>query len=147
MKRLFLGLCFLILVFATSMSFISLAVYELQWWWAVVGVAILVAFVVLGGMIVPPARKIVPEEDKETEGALLQAFGAFCALLFLIMALVTWILGARYVSNRWYEVLGLLIFLALIGIGIPGAILTMGRLFYVWNTTKIDRRQATAVTA
>ncbi|MGP8058909.1 MAG: hypothetical protein ACLP9C_04665 [Acidimicrobiales bacterium] len=144
MKRLFLGLCVLVLVFATSMSFVSLAVYELEWWWAVVGIAILVAFVALGGLLVPPSRKAVPEEDKQTEGALLQAFGAFCGLLFLIMALVTWILGARQVGGLWYQILGLLIFLALIGIGIQGAVATMGRLFYVWNTTNIDRRQAAA---
>jgi len=145
MKRLFLGLCFLILVFATSMSFISLGVYELEWWWAAVGVAILVAFVALGGLIVPSARKGVAEEDKKTEGALLQAFGAFCALLFLTMALVTWILGARHVSSNWYQVLGLLIFLAFVGIGIQGALFTMGRLFYVWNNAKIDRQQAATV--
>lgn len=82
MKRLFLGLCFLVLVFATSMSFISLGVYDLEWWWAAVGVGILVVFVALGGLIVPPARKTVPEADQQTGGALLQAFGALCAMLF-----------------------------------------------------------------
>jgi hypothetical protein len=119
----------LLLVFATAMSFIAYGVYVLVWEWSLLGVAILAIFAILGGLLVPASLTAQTEAAKKAEMAALQLFGALCALLFLVMATVTWALGNRtYADNNAYQVLGLLIFLALIGVGIPGAAITAGRL-------------------
>jgi peptidoglycan/LPS O-acetylase OafA/YrhL len=129
MGRLAGALTALLLVFATAMSFIALGVYNLQWQWSVLGIAIFVIFVILGGLLVPASRHAVTEEDKKVEMAMLQLFGALCVTLFLTMALVTWALGNRtYPDNNAYQTLGLLLFLAYLAIGIPGPIVTASRL-------------------
>jgi len=136
------------LVFAASMSFISLGVYNLQWGWAVLGVGILVAFVALGGLLVPPARAAIPDEDKDTANWLLQFFGATCATLFLVMAMVSWVVGNRTLSsNNWYQVLGLLIFLGLAGLGIMGMAATGFMLAVAANKQIIAGRAASPTAA
>ena len=138
----------MVLVFAASMSFISLGVYNLQWGWALVGVGILVVFVAIGGVLVPSARAAIPDEDKNTANWLLQFFGATCATLFFIMAMVSWVVGNRTLSsNNWYQVLGLLIFLGLAGLGIMGMAATGFMLAVTANKQIIARRAAGAATA
>jgi len=141
-------LAVLVVVFAASMSFISLGVYNLQWGWSLVGVGILVVFVGLGGVLVPPARAAIPDEDKDTANWLLQFFGATCATLFFVMSLVSWVVGNRTLSsNNWYQVLGLLIFLGLLGLGIMGMVATGFMLAVAANKRIMARRAAAAATA
>jgi hypothetical protein len=137
----------MVLVFAASMSFISLGVYNLQWGWALIGVGFLVVFVALGGVLVPSGRAAIPEQDKDTANWLMQFFGATCATLFFVMALVSWVVGNRTLSsNNWYQVLGLLIFLGLAGLGITGMAATGFMLAVAANKQIIARRAAGAVT-
>jgi hypothetical protein len=132
--RLYSSLFALLVVFSAGMSFVTLGVYASQWWWSVIGVAIVVVFVVLGGLLVPPARRGVATDDQATAAAAVQALGALCACEFFVMALVCWVVGNRSLfDNNAYQALGLVLFLGLIGVGIPGVLFTVARLVYVWN--------------
>lgn len=143
MGRLYTALAVLVLVFSTAMSFITLGVHSLTWWWSVIGVGILVVFLALGGLLVPPARKRVLPADKKAANAVMQLFGAFLTTEFLTMALICWCLGNRTLNgNNAYETLGLLIFLGLLGIGAQGVVVTFARWLYFRNETVVARRQA-----
>lgn len=142
MGRLYASLTVLVLLFSAAMSFITLGVHQYQWWWSVVGVGILLVFVAAGGVLVPRARRAVPERDAKTAAALLQAFGALLATEFFIMALITWAIGNRSLSdNNAYQTLGLLIFLGLLGLGAQGLVATTARFVYVRNRTIRDAEQ------
>ena len=131
MGRLYGALFVLVLVFATSMSFLTFGAYSADWVWAAVGAGILLVFVALGGLLVPPSRRQIALRWQPSVSALLQCFGALCTTLFLTGALVSWIMGNRTLSsNNAYEVLGLLIFLGLLGVvsqGLPVMIVRFGR--------------------
>src|SRR6185437_15262967 len=143
MGKLYGALAVLVLVFSASMSFITLGVHSLTWWWSVIGVGILVVFIALGGLLVPAARKAVPEAEKKAANALMQLFGAFLTTEFLIMALICWALGNRTLNDsNAYHTLGLLIFLALLGAGAQGVVVTFARWLYFRNETVVARRQA-----
>ncbi len=143
MGKLYGSLAVLVLVFSAAMSFITLGVYDLTWWWSVIGVAILVVFAALGGLLIPSARKGVAEEDKKTANGIMQLFGAFLMTEFLVMALICWILGNRTLhGNNAYQVLGLLIFLALLGVGAQGVVVTFARWLYFRNEVVAADRAA-----
>jgi hypothetical protein len=137
MGRLVGAMAALLLIFATSMSFITLGVYNLQWQYSVLGIAILVFFVLLGGLLIPASRQAVRPDDKAAEMALLQLFGALCGLLFLTMALITWSLGNRtYADSNIYQVLGLVLFLAFFFVGIQGPIVAAARFLMAHNRAR-----------
>jgi hypothetical protein len=140
--RLYNSLFLLLLVFSTAMSFVTLGVYASQWWWSVIGVGVLVVFVALGGLLVPPARKAVAPEQRKTASAALQSFGAVCGLEFFVMAIVCWTIGNRTLyANNAYQALGLLLFLGLVGIGIGGAIGATVWFVYVRDRARIESAQ------
>jgi hypothetical protein len=138
--RLYNSLFVLLLVFSAAMSFVTLGVYVSQWWWSVIGVAILLVFVALGGLLVPSAQKALAPADRATGSAALQVLGAVCACEFFIMAIVTWVVGNKTLfDNNAYQALGLLLFLGLIGIGIQGVLFTLARFVYVRNEARVER--------
>ncbi len=142
MGKLYSALAVLVLVFSAAMSFVTLGVHSLTWWWSVIGVGILVVFAGLGGLLVPSARKGIEEADKKTANAIMQLFGAFLTTEFLVMALICWCLGNRTLNgNNAYQTLGLLIFLALLGAGAQGVVVTFARWLYFRNETVVARRQ------
>lgn len=146
MGRLYASLAVLVLVFSAAMSFVTLGVHSLTWWWSVIGVGILGVFLALGGLLIPSARKKVGPADTKTANAIMQLFGAFLTTEFLVMALICWCLGNRTLNaNNAYEALGLLIFLALLGAGAQGVVVTFARWLYFRNETVVARRQATTV--
>jgi hypothetical protein len=109
------------LVFSASMALFGAAVHQGSWWFALFGVVVGVVFLGLGGLLVPAARKGVPEVDKGQEKWILQFFGAFCMTEVLIVALLAWVQGNQTRSSSTaYQILGLLIFLALLGAGVQG---------------------------
>ncbi|HUA95783.1 MAG TPA: hypothetical protein VMB82_09675 [Acidimicrobiales bacterium] len=139
MGRLYNSLFVLLLVFSAAMSFVTLGVYVSQWWWSVIGVAILLVFVALGGLLVPSAQKAVAPADRATASAAVQVLGAVCACEFFIMAIVTWVVGNKTLfDNNAYQALGLLLFLGLIGIGIQGVLFTLARFVYVRNEARVQ---------
>jgi len=144
MGRLYGSLFVLVLFFSAAMSFVTLGVHASQWWWSVIGVGILLVFAVLGGLLVPASRRAVAAADEKTAAALLQAFGALCVTEFLTMGLITWAIGNRSLSgNNAYQVLGLLIFLGLLGLGAQGVVATVSRFVYIRNRTIVEGRDAT----
>lgn len=141
MGRLYNSLFVLLLLFSAAMSFVTLGVYASQWWWSVIGVAILLVFVALGGLLVIPAQKALAPSDKASASAALQVLGAVCACEFFIMALVSWVVGNRTLSdNNAYQALGLLLFLGLIGVGVQGVLFTAARFVYVRNEARVEAR-------
>ncbi len=143
MGRLYGVLCVLVLVFATSMSFLTYGAYSGDWVWAVVGAGILLVFVALGGLLVPPSRRRIALRWQPSVSALLQCFGAVCTTLFLTGALVSWIMGNRTLSsNNAYEVLGLLIFLALLVVASQGLPVTIVRFSQAHAQAVGDERAA-----
>ncbi|MGO9456037.1 MAG: hypothetical protein ACLP62_03165 [Acidimicrobiales bacterium] len=145
MGRLYAVLFFLLVVFSAAMSLITAGVYVSVWWLSVLGVGILVLFVALGGMLVPPARKAVADRDTKTAMAAMGAFGGLLALEFFIMATVCWVVGNRtlYLNNA-YQALGLLIFLGLASVGIGGALGGVVMFTYVRHRTLVDAAEAAA---
>jgi hypothetical protein len=142
--RLAFRFSLLLLLFALAMAFVALGVFS-QWWYALIGAGVLAVFIALGGLLVPSARGRVRQRDVKAAAALSQAFGAWCALLFLVMALVTWCYGNRYLhGNSAYEALGLIIFLGLLGVGIQGALFTLVRFAYVHNQGVLAERGGSA---
>jgi hypothetical protein len=136
MGKLYGLLIAMVLVFAAAMSFITLGVYQSEWGWSLVGVAVLVVFLATGP-ILPRIIRSLPEGRRRYGYALLQLLGAICLLLFLVMGIITWALGNRtYASNNAYQVLGLLLFLGLIGLGVPGVVATTARAFYVYHEAR-----------
>lgn len=137
--RLYNSLLVLLVVFSAAMSFVALGVYASQWWWSVVGVGILLFFVALGGLLVPPARKALGPGQKKTAGAALQAFGSLCGAEFFVMAIVSWSIGNRTLyDNNAYQALGLVLFLGLLGVGVQGALGAVSRFLYVRYRAEIE---------
>ncbi len=126
MTRLYTSLLALLIVFSTALGFLAATAWDSWWVWGLVGGILVVAFLALGGKLVPPARAALPARDAASASALLRAFGALCTAEVLLLGLVLWIWGNRtYASSTPYQVLGLLIFLALVGAGVPGALTTL----------------------
>lgn len=145
MGRLYGSLLVLGLVFSTAVSFFALSLHTLDWVWAVVGAGIGVVFLALGGLLVPSARRQVPPRYQKAANWLLQFFGAFCLTEVLVMGLLGWVVGNRsYSGNNAYEVLGLLIFLALLGGGVQGMVFTFWRFFSARNEVVAEERAARA---
>lgn len=129
MTRLYGSAVALFVVFSAALGFFGATAWASWWVWAVVGGVLLVAFFALGGLLVPPSRAAVAPRDRTSASMVLQVLGALCTLEVLLLGLVLWIWGNRtYNQNSAYQVLGLLIFLALLGIGAPGALVTSVRL-------------------
>jgi hypothetical protein len=130
--RLYGALVVLGLIFSVAVALLTAGIYTLDWVWAAVGGIVGIVFLGLGGLLVPPARKAVPDGWEKMAGALLQFFGAFCTAEVMIMAIIGWVVGNRsYNQSLGYEVLGILLFLGLVGIGIQGLIGTFIRFLYV----------------
>lgn len=137
MGRLYGSLFVLLVVFSAAMSFVADGVYADIWWVAVIGVAILVAFAALGGLLVPPARKALAPEDRTSGTAAVAALGALLGAEFFTMALVCWVIGNRTLAaNNAYQALGLVIFLGLLGVGVQGALGAIAWFAYVRNQAK-----------
>ena len=133
MRTLYLTLIGMTLLFACAMSFATLAVYTDTWWPGVVAGVLLVVFLALGP-VAPASMRSLSDPYRRTGRSALIAAGSWWGLLFFVMALITWILGKRSVGpNNAYLTLGLLIFLGLVGIGIPGAIGTTAWFVHVRN--------------
>ncbi len=124
MRKLFAVLGLMLLLFALSMAGFAAAAYTGRWLWAVLGAAAGLVFLAAGPLL-PRAQKRVPYPDKRQAMWLVQLFGATLATLFLTAALFAWIMGNRtYSEQSGYQVLGLLIFLALLGVGAQGIMAT-----------------------
>lgn len=143
--KLYWGLIGLVIVFAASMSFATLAVYDLQWWPGAVAGGIFVVFVALGGLVVPGSLRSLSGGRLRTAKAAVQWFGSMFGLEFFIMAIITWALAKRTVgSSNGYTVLGLLIFLGLVGVGIQGVLAMSAWFVHVRNQAiVVPAREAT----
>lgn len=147
MFRLVSRLILLLLLFAGAMALTATGVFS-SWWYGVIGGGVFVLFVVAGGLLVPSARSRLRGRDAKTGAALVQTLGAWCLLLFSIMAMVTWAYGNRYMfNNNYYGALGVLVFLLFIGVAIPGAIFTLARVGFVHNQAVIQERRQRAASA
>ncbi len=145
MGRLYGALVILGLIFSVTVALLTAAMHNLDWVWAVVGGGVGVVFLATGGLLVPPARKAVPSGWEKAASALLQFFGAFCTAEVLIMALIGWVVGNRsYEHSVAYGVLGLLIFLGLLGIGVQGLLGTLVRFLYLRNQLLSEQRASQA---
>ncbi len=144
MLRLAFRLLFLLLLFSAALAFAATGVFG-EWWYGLIGAGIFVVFLGLAPLLINSATARLSEVDRKSGAALVQAFGALCGLELLVMGLVTWAYGNRSLSgNNAYQALGLIIFLALLGIGIMGAIGALARFAYVHNQDHhpINRRVA-----
>ncbi len=143
MARLYRAITLLVLVFSLAMALVCYGVYASPWWISLVGVAVLLGFVGLGGLLVPPARRHQTGDDAKEGGAALQMMGAFVTTELLVAALLVWISGNPTLShNDAYQVLGLLIFLALLGLGAQGVLVTFAKWLYVRNSRAMARRRS-----
>jgi len=144
-RRLYGALVVLGLIFSVAVALLTAGIYTLDWVWAAVGGGVGVVFLAVGGLLVPPARKAVPGAWEKMAGALLQFFGAFCTAEVMIMALIGWVVGNRsYNQSLGYQVLGILIFLGLLGIGVQGLIGTFVRFLYVRYRISSEQRSLRA---
>jgi hypothetical protein len=144
-RTLYLTLIGLTLVFACSMSFATLGVYTDTWWPAIVAGGLLVVFLAIGGAVIPGPLRSLSGGYRRTARAAVIMFSSWWGLEFFMMALITWILGKRDVgANNAYLTLGLLIFLALAGMGIQGVIAMTGWFIHVRNQAIVvpARREA-----
>jgi hypothetical protein len=118
MKRFYAAITTLIVVWSVSMGFFALAAWDDDWTWAIVGVVALVVFAGLGGLLMPPARTKAAAEDERGTFWLTQFFGASVTTEFLLAAQLAWVAGNRtHHAGNAYQTLGLVIFLALLGVG------------------------------
>jgi hypothetical protein len=138
LKVLYGGLIAMMLVFAAAMSFATNAVYQDQWSWGFFSAGTLMLFGAFGGIFVPGCLRSLSGGELRTAKAFLQLFGAILGLLFFIMALISWILGKRYIgASSAYTTLGLLIFLGFAGIGLQGALAMAGYFTHVRNSALV----------
>ncbi|MGH8979611.1 MAG: hypothetical protein ACRDWE_01130 [Acidimicrobiales bacterium] len=134
MRTLYLTLIGLTLVFACSMSFATLAVYDDTWWPGVVAGGILLFFLAVGGLVIPGPLRSLSGGQLRTARAAVIMFSSWWGLEFFIMALVTWALGRRGLApDNGYLTLGLLIFLGLAGAGIQGVLAMTAWFVHVRN--------------
>lgn len=123
MRKLYVTLLGLTLVFAASMSFATLAVYDDTWWPGVVAAGVLLIFLGVAGVVIPGPLRSLSGGYRRTARAAVMMFSSWWGLCFFIMATITWALGKRAVGpNNAYLTLGLLIFLGLAGAGIQGVL-------------------------
>ena len=134
MGKLYGWLFVLELVLSASLALASWSVYAVSW---PPGVAAGVLFLVFAGAtagLLPAMLRGLSGPRRKAGQALAQAFGVWSMGEFLTMALITWILGKRHIGhNNAYDTLGLLIFLALMGVGATGAVFAVGRFLFVRN--------------
>ena len=140
MGRLYGALVGLTFLFATSMSFAALAVYDLTWWPGAVAGGVLVVFLAVSGAVIPGPLRALSGARRKTALAAVVMFSALWGALFFVMALITWILGKQALpvstgSGNGYLTLGLLIFLGLVGLGIGGVVATTAYFVAVRNDT------------
>ena len=149
MGRLWAAVGLLVLVFSAAMALVCYGVWGGPWWISLIGVAVLLLFVALGGLLVPRARAALAPDAAKEAGAVLQMMGALVTTELLTAALMVWISGNRTLSrNNAYQVLGLLIFLGLVAVGAQGLVVTFIRWFNIYNITRIERRHSsTSATA
>lgn len=148
MAKLYGGLTAMVVVFACAMSFMTLAVYDLAWWWGVVGVALVIVFAAMGAAVVPGSLRALSGGPLRAAKAFLQLFGSVCGLLLFIMATVAWALGKRYLgASSGYTALGIFVFLGLAGVGIQGALAMVGYFVHVRNQAIVLPRRAAAAPA
>lgn len=134
MGRMYGWLFVLELVLTASLALASWSVYAVAWPQGAAAAVVFLAFVAATGVLVPGMLQALSGPRLKVGRALVQAFGAWSMGEFLTMALVTWILGKRDLApNNAYEVLGLLIFLALMGVGAMGALGAVVRFLFVRN--------------
>ncbi|MGH9088473.1 MAG: hypothetical protein ACRDYZ_10250, partial [Acidimicrobiales bacterium] len=133
MGKLYGWLVALVLVFTVSMACATWSVYALEWEpGAAAGIVFLVFLA--GAAVIPGPLRALSGPRFRTGKALVQAFASVCGVEFFTMALVTWILGKRFVpQNNAYDTLGLLIFLGLLGVGAQGVVAMTFRFVYVRN--------------
>ena len=133
MRTLYLTLIGMTLVFACAMSFAVLSVHTDIWWPGVVAGGLMVVFLAIGPLV-PASMRSLPDPTRHAGRAALIMASSWWGLLFLVMALITWILGKRSIGpNDAYLTLGLLIFLGFVGMGIQGAIATTAWFVHVRN--------------
>lgn len=134
MGKLYGWLLVLVLVLSVSLALAADSVYALSWPPGVAAGVLFVVFAGAAGAVVPGTLRTLSGPERKVGLALAQAFGAWSMAEFLTMALITWILGKRHIANNnAYDTLGLLIFLALLGVGAMGAVFAVVRFLYVRN--------------
>jgi hypothetical protein len=122
MKRLYAAIAVLVPVWSVSMAFFAASAYNDNWTLSIVGLVALVVFFGLGGLLMPTAQRAATTEDRKGAFWLVQFFGAVVTTELLLAALLAWIAGNRtHQGSNAYQVLGLIIFLALLGAaqGVP----------------------------
>lgn len=145
MARLYRAIVLLTVVFAVGIALVCYGVWNGPWWISLVGVLVLGLFLGLGGLLMPPAQKSLHGDDVKEGAAALQMLGALILTLFLVGALVLWVSGNRTLShNNLYQVLGLLIFGALLLVGAQGVLVTFVKWLFVRNQRTMAGRQALA---
>ena len=146
MGKLYGWLFVLELVFTASLALASWSVYAVDWPQGAAAGVVFLVFAGASGALVPSMLQALSGPRLKVGRALVQAFGAWSMGEFLTMALVTWMLGKRHIPhNNAYDALGLLIFLALMGVGAMGALFAVGRFFFVRNRELVlPRLQADA---
>lgn len=142
MGRLYTGLIGLTFVFAASMAFAALAVYDLEWWPGAVAGGVMLVFLAASGAVIPGPLRAFSGGQRKTARAAVIMFGSLWGLCFFLMALVTWALGKRALpvhvgSGNPYLTLGLLIFLGLVGAGISGFLAMTAYFVYVRNQSVV----------
>jgi len=132
--KLYVNLIGLTLVFACSMCFATLAVYDDTWWPGVVAAGVLLVFGAIAGAVIPGPLRSLSGGYRRTARAAVIMFSSWWGLCFFVMAMITWILGKRVVGpNNAYLTLGLLIFLGLAGAGIQGVLAMTAWFVHVRN--------------
>jgi hypothetical protein len=122
------------LVLSASLALASWSVYAVSWPPGAAAGVLFLVFAGATGTLLPAMLQALSGPRRKVGQALAQAFGAWSMGEFLTMALITWILGKRHIAhNNAYDTLGLLIFLALMGVGATGAVFAVGRFFFVRN--------------
>ncbi|HEY3942868.1 MAG TPA: hypothetical protein VGL60_10315 [Acidimicrobiales bacterium] len=141
MGKLYGYLLFVLLAFSAAIGLMSAGIFGSDWIPLVVGAALLVVTLAIAGLLVRDGRRGLDPDETKVANSLLAAFGAFCTLEVLTMGLVLWAWGNRSLhANNWYQVLGLLIFLALVGIGVQGALATP--VMFIYARSKLVARRS-----
>ncbi len=142
MTRLYQSSVTMILLFSVSMSFATLAVYDLDWIYGVVAGACFVLFAAGMGASFPPAMKCMEAPEKKTASALMQVVGSFCGAEFFTMGMISWARAKHLIAhNTLYTVLGVLLFLGLVGVGIQGALAMAARFVFIRNKELVAPHQ------
>lgn len=134
MAKLYGWVFVLELVLTASLACAAWSVYSVSWPQGAAAGVIFLVFAGATGVLLPGMLRGLSGPARKVGQALAQAFGAWSMGELLTMALVTWIFGKRHIQhNNAYDTLGLLIFLALMGVGAMGSVFAVGRFFFVRN--------------